>query len=126
MSDCNDCPCRDLDAAKHALSLCERALAVSQERVETLRSQIVRLQQLCGLTSTMRAKQIADYCGVKLQTVQLWAMRYPDFPKRIPETYPHEYERREVLEFLGNHPRIKQPAFLPPAYRGLSTPKKGG
>jgi hypothetical protein len=97
-----DCPCRDMDALAHALTVVEAALATASERNEILRSQLRRLQYITGSAPAMRITEIAQRAGVGYTTVQQWAQRYPDWP----QANGGYYDRHDIEGFLERHPRL--------------------
>lgn len=108
MTDCKDCRRleHELELTRHALTLCESALAASQAKVDRLRSQMSRLSRLTGVSDVLDTKQFAERAGAQPMTVWQWHHRYPDFPKPVPGMDPCLYDRTDVDAFLERHPRL--------------------
>ena len=110
MTDCPHCLTheREIDALQNALDVTERALHASQARTEKLRGQIQRLSRLTGVSNDYTVREIADRCGVEYQTVRTWTMA-KDFPERVPDSYPHAYERGAVEDWIERKGKRNRP-----------------
>jgi FixJ family two-component response regulator len=105
--DCNDCTA--LEDYRRTLELCERALAASQDKVDTLRAQLVRLQRISGTVAGMTVREVAKDCGVSVMTVYQWRHRFEDWPESIPGHSIALFERSAIREFLTRHPGLSKP-----------------